>query len=101
MSRVHWTPQASEDLDAIHAYISRDSPGYARALVARLIVAVDQLEAFPESGRIVPEVGDPAVRELLRGSYRIVYRVRDGDAEIITVHHAARPLPPDVGSGAG
>lgn len=101
MSRVHWTPQASKDLDAIHGYISRDAPGYAQVFVARLIVAVDQLETFVESGRIVPEVGDPTLRELIRSMYRIVYRVRDGHAEIITVHHSARPLPPDIASGAG
>lgn len=95
MTRVHWTPQASDDLHAIHDHVSRDSAGAAKLLVARLIVAVDQLEAFPESGRVVPEFADPALRELLRGSYRIVYRLRGPDAEIITVHHAARPLPSD------
>jgi toxin ParE1/3/4 len=101
VSRVHWTPQASGDLDAIHEYVSRDSPGYAAVLAARLIVAVDQLEQFIESGRIVPEVGDPMLRELIRGPYRLVYRIRDGDAQIVTVHHAARPLPPDLGSSTG
>ena len=101
MSRVHWTPQASKDLDAIHAYVSRDAAGYATVFVARLIVAVDQLETFLESGRIVPEVGDPMLRELIRGTYRIVYRVRDDHAEIITVHHSARPLPPDIAARAG
>lgn len=101
MSRVHWTPQASKDLDAIYQYVSRDSPGYAAILVARLIVAVDQLEQFIESGRVVPEVGDSTLRELIRGPYRLVYRIRQGHAQVITVHHAARPLPPDLGSGAG
>ena len=101
MSRIHWTPQASKDLDAIHEYVSRDAPAYAGVLIARLIVAVDQLERFVESGRIVPEAGDPALRELIRGPYRIVYQIRDGDAEVITVHHAARPLPPDITDRAG
>ena len=101
MTRVHWTPQASADLDAVHAFISHDSPGYAGVVVARLIVAVDQLQQFPQSGRVVPELADPAIRELVRGAYRIVYRLRSGGAEIVTVHHAARPLPPDLAPSAG
>ena len=101
MTRVHWTPQASDDLDAIHEHIGRDSSGAARLVAARLIVAVDQLETFPQSGRVVPEFGDPALRELLRGAYRIVYRVRAGGAEIITVHHSARPLPVNLDERGG
>lgn len=60
MSRVHWTPPASGDLNAIQEYVGRDPPGYAPLLVARLIVAVDQLERFAESGRIVPRGGSNA-----------------------------------------
>ncbi|MEX0692727.1 MAG: type II toxin-antitoxin system RelE/ParE family toxin [Gemmatimonadales bacterium] len=96
MTRVHWTPQASNDLDAIYEFVSRDSPRYAAVLVARLIIAADRLEQFIESGRVVPEVANPTIRELIRGAYRIVYRVREGHAEILTVHHAARPLPRDL-----
>ena len=50
--------------------------------------------AFPRSGRIVPEVGDPAIREILLGNYRIVYRIKSGAVEILAVHHGARLLDP-------
>ena len=51
MTAMRWTPQALEDLDAIRAYVSRDSVQYAALLVERLFAAVDRLEVFPESGR--------------------------------------------------
>lgn len=101
MSRIRWTPQASSDLDSIHEYISRDSPASAQALVGRLLAAVDQLETYPQSGRVVPEFADSAVREVVRGAYRVVYRLRGEAVELLRLHHASRPLPPDLTSNPG
>jgi toxin ParE1/3/4 len=42
---------------------------------------------------VVPERDDQAIRELLVGNYRIVYRLRDDTAEILTVFHGARLFP--------
>ena len=55
----------------------------------RFIAAVDRLTLFRQSGRIVPEVADPLVRELIQGSYRIVYRLIRKEVHVLTVHHAA------------
>lgn len=90
---IRWSDEASADLEALHAYIARDSPTYARRFIERLLTAVDRLEEFPESGRHVPEAaGEPTVRELLFQSYRIVY-VREAEGvRIITVIHGSRDL---------
>lgn len=74
MTRLHWTPQASDDLAAIFAYIAKDSEHYAQLTVRELIAAVGPLRDFPEVGRIVPELNRPDVRELIWRSYRIVYQ---------------------------
>lgn len=92
MTRVIWTRQSVEDVEAIKAYVARDSEQYAKLLAERLVAAVDRLEAFPSSGRVVPEVGDDSLREVVYGSYRLVYRVRTDSVEIITVYHGARLL---------
>ena len=34
---VAWSPEAVEDLESIGAYIERDSPFYARAVVSRIV----------------------------------------------------------------
>lgn len=94
MARVRWTPQAADDLEAIAAYIADDSPHYARLFVLKIITAVERLEQFPEMGRIVPECGDAAIRELLIGNYRIVYRLTSETAELLTVYHGSRLVDP-------
>ncbi len=90
--RLIWSPQAVEDVEAIRSYVARDSEHYAKLLVERIIAAVDRLEAFPLSGRVVPEVGDESLREVVYGSYRIVYRLKAEVVETVTVFHAARLL---------
>lgn len=56
MVKVVWADLAIEDLKSIHEYISKDSKFYADRLVTKLINKVDQLENYPQSGRIVPEL---------------------------------------------
>lgn len=97
MRQIFWTVQAQADLAAIHAYISQDSARYADVTVRQLIAAVDQLTTFPESGRAVPEFEDPNVREILRRTYRIVYRLVGSEhVHILTVHHGGRELPSEI-----
>jgi len=93
VTRIVWTLQAIEDVEAIRAYIARDSPHYAALMVERIVESVDRLKEFPRSGRVVPEVDRDASREVILGTYRIVYRLEDDRAEILTVVHAARLLP--------
>ena len=51
------------------------------------------LSTFPERGRIVPELGLPEVREIIFRSYRGVYRIVPGQAQILRSWHAARGEP--------
>jgi len=60
-----------------------------------VLKAAERIEAFPMSGRVVPEANDPAVREIILGNYRIVYRIKRELAEVLTVYHGARLLDPD------
>ena len=93
MTGVVWTAEAIGDLDAVRGYIGRDSPNYANVVCADIISAVRQLESFPESGRIVPELQRDVIRELVRGGYRIVYWLRSNErVEVLTVFHGARLL---------
>jgi mRNA-degrading endonuclease RelE of RelBE toxin-antitoxin system len=40
-------------------------------------------------------MNDPNLRELLIGNYRLIYRLRSGDVEILTMHHGARLIDAD------
>ena len=94
MAQVDWTIPALEDLDAIHEFIAKDSSFYARQTVERMLDRTRRLEKFPVMGRVVPEFGDPHIRELREGRYRIVYRLTGDLAEVICVWHSARRMLP-------
>ena len=93
MSTLRWTEQAANDLASIHEYIARDSPHYAQLIVERLVERVEQIPAFPRAGRIVPELGRDEIREVLSGSYRIVYWIDDDVLHVLTVFRSSRLLP--------
>lgn len=92
MTQLIWTRRAIEDVQSIRQFIAQDSPHYAELVIQRLIVSVERLPSLPQSGRVVPETDDPTVREVIQGSYRIVYRLIREEIHIVTVHHAARLL---------
>jgi toxin ParE1/3/4 len=92
-TRIVWSEQAVADLEEIHSYIARNSPRYAALVAGRLVGAVDRLQLDPESGRIVPALDDPAVREVIHGAHRLVYELRGGVAEVLTVFRASRQFP--------
>ena len=94
MRNILWTGQSRSDLAAIHAFISQDPPYYASVVVRQIIAATEQLAAFPESGRTVPEFDNPEVREIVRRPYRIVYRlVGANQIHILTLHHGSQRFP--------
>ena len=59
----------------IARYIAKDNPDAAIRWVNELFEAVERLADFPESGRVVPEVGVRRIRELIFGAYRVIYSV--------------------------
>jgi plasmid stabilization system protein ParE len=95
---IIWSRQAQDDLSAIRTFIARDSERYAQLTIDRIIAATDQLLNFPRSGRVVPEVGDDNLRELLVGFYRVVYRLQEPSIGIATVVHMSRELHPPEGA---
>ncbi len=94
MAEIRWTLQAADDFEAIVNFVALDSEHYGRLLAANILQAVERLGSFPESGRVVPEVNLPEIREILYGNYRIIYRVKLHAVEILTVYHGARLLDP-------
>lgn len=93
-TRVNWSPEALDDVDAIAAYIAKDSPFYASAVVQKLLATAQSLGTFPYMGAIVPEVGEPEFRERFVYSYRLIYRVTAEQVLIVAVIHGRRLLDP-------
>jgi toxin ParE1/3/4 len=93
VNRVVWSPRSLRDLESIRDFIAEDSPHYAELVVSRLLASVERLTTFPESGRILPELQRPEVREVIHAPFRIVYRLRDDVVEIATVFRSSRLFP--------
>jgi addiction module RelE/StbE family toxin len=93
MAEIIWTESALNDLDDIGEYIAKDSVRYAELTVAKLFESPDILETHPLAGKMVPELQNEAIRQLIIGSYRIIYQVDDDfRIEILTVHRSSRLL---------
>ena len=88
--KIIWTEPAVSDLEAIHTFIARDSTAYANAFISEIIGAVQRLEKFPLAGRVVPEINNEDIRELIVGNYRVVYNVTRSTIGILTILHGAK-----------
>lgn len=92
MFTVKWKKQATKDLQAIESYYTEVAPDYAPFFVQQVLEKAQQLGRFPRIGRTVPEIGLPAIREIIYRGYRIMYLVEDEEqvVEILTIQHSAR-----------
>ncbi|MFD1258143.1 type II toxin-antitoxin system RelE/ParE family toxin [Mucilaginibacter terrae] len=90
------TESAFADLEEIESYISIDSPAIARKFISRIFDRIDQLQKYPESGKFVPEIPDPFIRELLFNKYRIIYQLKDKTVSVLRVVHGSRLLDLDM-----
>ena len=89
--KVEWSPLALGRASVIARYIAEDNPGAAERWVNELFDSVERLADFPQSGRIVPEVGVRRIRELIFGAYRVIYSVKD-KVESLTVRRGSQRL---------
>ena len=95
---VFWTDRAFDQLLQIREHLMLTSEIYAERAVDRLVSRSEQLEAFPHSGRRVPEYGRDDVRELIEQPYRLIYRVGPVRLDVLAVIHGHRSLPSEVGA---
>ncbi len=93
--KVILTPQSLDDLEEIVTFIAKENPERARTFGNELIDRALSVATFPERGRVVPEIGEPSVREIIHGSYRIIYEILPGHEAIYVLRfwHGARGGP--------
>lgn len=89
--QIVWSPLALERVEDIARYIAEDKPDAAVGWVGELFSTVERLADFPKSGRMVSEVRSPRIRELIFGTYRVIYSVKD-QVDILTVRRSSQLL---------
>ncbi len=93
--RVLWTENAIDHLANIYEYIAFNSPTYARRMIDRITRRTEQIAEHNLSGRKVPEYDAEDIRELIEKPYRIIYRIKPDQIDVIAVIHGARLMPED------
>ncbi len=93
--RIIWAPLAVDMVSEIAGYIAQDNSTAAEKWINTVFTKVEQLNKFPEIGRIVPEINSQKIRELIYGNYRIIYRIEEKRISILTVRHGKQILPTD------
>ena len=94
--RVHWTQNAVEHIVNIYEHIALNSPTYAKGMVDKITHRSEQIADQPLSGRKVPEYQTDDIRELIEKPYRIIYRIKADQIDVVAVIHAARLLPEEI-----
>ena len=89
--KVEWTPRGELRLRQCRDYILEISQDLLTAynFEDHIIDISLQLADFPLSGRMVPEIGRPNIRELLYKDYRIIYRYTATCCYVLSVRHGS------------
>jgi len=84
---------AVTDLEELRAYYREQQvPEVGERFIREIIALIEELPAHPERGRVVPEFGQPWLRELIHPPFRIVYRRAAERLSIVRVWRAERLL---------
>lgn len=93
MVEIRWLKEAKKDLNEIFDYISIDSEKYAYRQVEKVISKTQIIKKLVRVGKVVEEINNSEIRELIEGNYRIIYRViNEQTVDILMIHHSARNL---------
>jgi toxin ParE1/3/4 len=92
--KVVWSPLALEKLEVSAKFIALDKPTAADKWVNDVFDRTDLLGSQPELGREVPELLESNYREVIFGSYRIIYKV-EGEIKILTLRNSRQLLSLD------
>jgi plasmid stabilization system protein ParE len=89
---LRWTERAVLHLEALVDHVSLTSPVYAEGIVSRIDQRLQLACTHPEIGKVVVEVQDSALRELVVPPYRIFYRIRTDAIEVLAIVHERRHM---------
>ena len=95
--KVKFTPSARTQFFSALSYIRKDKPSAAINFRNKAEKILRRLEAFPESGRIIPEFPELPYREVIISPFRFFYKTKGDSVWIVAVWHGAQ-LPKEPSS---
>jgi plasmid stabilization system protein ParE len=94
VARLKYATRALIEIDEQAEFLAVHSSAAGRRFVDEVFRQLELLKTHPRLGRMVPEVGDAAVRELLLKQHRLIYEVSADDevVHVLTIQAGRRPL---------
>lgn len=90
---IRFAESALTDLESIRAWNAEQGvPDVSERLIDEIVASIEALADHPDMGRIVPEFGQPFLRELIRPPFRIVYRRDPKHVRVVRVWRSERLL---------
>ncbi|HEX9970544.1 MAG TPA: type II toxin-antitoxin system RelE/ParE family toxin [bacterium] len=86
--KIIWTDNAVNRIEGIAEYIREDNPTKSKRWKKAIYEKVQPLKKFPRMGRVVPELNQEEIREILYGNYRIIYLIEKNRISILAVRHS-------------
>jgi toxin ParE1/3/4 len=90
--KILWSPLAVDRLEEIFDFIAYDKPSAAGKWIDSIFSKVELLKSNPDSGRVVPEIETPSIREVIFGNYRIIYRHTGDSIKVLTIRNCRQLL---------
>jgi plasmid stabilization system protein ParE len=91
--KLGFAASALRDLEEVRDwYAEQGVPDIGTRLVAEVLERVEALGDHPSMGRVVPEFGQPFLRELIHSPFRIVYRCDADRIRVVRIWRSERDM---------
>lgn len=87
---VVWARPALDALNDALAHIAEESPKGAASVARAVLESANSLSTLAERGRVVPEIGRAAIREIFVFRFRLLYRVGSDRVTVVAFLRGAR-----------
>ena len=90
--RIRYSPRATRDLEAIHEYLAKRSPGGAVNVMTAIFASIEFIRRHPEAAPAVSNIAGVRGVVVHRYRFKVFYRVVSGEdaIEIVHVRHTSR-----------
>ena len=89
---IIWSPKALENISDIANYIALDNPLAAIDWANSIFEAAERLYKHPNSGRKLPELNRKDIQEIIKGKYRIIYKIKADSIDVILVRRGSQVI---------
>ena len=93
--KIIWSPLALDNISDTTKYIALDNPQAALNWANSIFESVERLKEHPQSGRELPELSRKDIQEIIKGKYRVIYKLKTNSINVLLVRRGSIPVKED------